>query len=87
MVVLRFPILQISIAILGEKSVKLMRPRLYAYIATKEEKDKWWGELFQLLADKKLNIKIYKTYKLEDATTAHIDIESRKTVGKLLLEL
>ncbi|CAO3658793.1 unnamed protein product [Umbelopsis ramanniana] len=77
----------ISIAILGEKSVKLMRPRLYAYIATKEEKDKWWGELFQLLADKKLNIKIYKTYKLEDAKTAHIDIESRKTVGKLLLEL
>jgi NADPH2:quinone reductase len=64
-----------------------MRPQLFAYVATKEDKDKWWNELMQLLADGKLNLKVHKKYKLEDAKTAHIDIESRKTTGKLLLEL
>jgi len=77
----------INISILSEKNIKLMRPRLFNYLKTKEEKEKWWKELFQLLADGKLNLKIHKKYKLEDAKSAHIDIESRKTTGKLLLEL
>jgi len=77
----------ISISVLGEKSIKLMRPKLFSYLETKEEKDKWWSELMQLVADGKLNLQVHKKYKLEDAKTAHIDIESRKTTGKLLLEM
>ncbi|CAO3662705.1 unnamed protein product [Umbelopsis vinacea] len=77
----------INISVLAPKNIKLMRPQLFAYVATKEDKDKWWNELMQLLADGKLNLKVHKKYKLEDAKTAHIDIESRKTTGKLLLEL
>jgi NADPH2:quinone reductase len=64
-----------------------MRPKLFSYLETKEEKDKWWSELMQLVADGKLNLQVHKKYKLEDAKTAHIDIESRKTTGKLLLEM
>jgi NADPH2:quinone reductase len=64
-----------------------MRPKLFPYLETREEKEKWFNELFQLLADDKLKLKVHKTYKLEDAQSAHIDIQSRKTTGKLLLEL
>jgi NADPH2:quinone reductase len=64
-----------------------LKSGVYGYLVTKEEKEKWWGELFQLMAEKKLKLKIFKLYELENAKDAHADLEDRKTVGKLLLKI
>ncbi|KAI8147585.1 hypothetical protein BJV82DRAFT_642947 [Fennellomyces sp. T-0311] len=76
----------ISISILAQKNLKLMRPQVYGYLATREESRKWWGEVFDLLAKNVIKTTIYKTYDLNNAQQAHIDIQSRKTFGKLLLK-
>ncbi|RUS28148.1 hypothetical protein BC938DRAFT_482249 [Jimgerdemannia flammicorona] len=77
----------ISLLTLSQKNIKLMRPTLFQYIVTPEEFNKWWGELFGLLEQKKLKVKVHKIYKLEDVRSAHEDLEGRKTTGKLLLKL
>jgi NADPH2:quinone reductase len=77
----------ISIACLAPKNIKLMRPQLFAYLATREESQKWWSEVFDLLSEKVIDLHIHKIYDLKDAKQAHIDIESRKTTGKLLIKL
>ncbi|KAI9264130.1 hypothetical protein BDA99DRAFT_437862 [Phascolomyces articulosus] len=76
----------ISISILAQKNLKIMRPTLFNYMATREESQKWWGEVFELLSKNVIKTHIYKIYELVDAQQAHIDIESRKTTGKLLLK-
>ncbi|KAI9316764.1 hypothetical protein BX666DRAFT_1946680 [Dichotomocladium elegans] len=75
----------ISISRLTQKNLKLMRPTLFNYLVTAEERAKWWGEVFDLLANGHIRAHIYRVYDLKDAAKAHIDIESRKTTGKLLL--
>lgn len=76
-----------SITRLSPKNITLVRPQLYGYIADPEEWKYYSDEFFGLVNSKKLNIKIYKTYPLRDYRTAAADIESRKTVGKLVLEI
>jgi len=41
-------------------------------------------ELFAMIAEGKLKLRIEFTYKLADAQQAHRDLEARKTTGKLL---
>lgn len=77
----------IAISVLAPKNIKLMRPQLFGYLATREESRKWWGEVFDLLKKKAIRVHVHKVYDLKDAAQAHIDIESRKTTGKLLLKL
>ncbi|GAB5592978.1 hypothetical protein Unana1_07878 [Umbelopsis nana] len=72
---------------LSANNIKFLKSGVYGYLVTKEEKEKWWGELFQLMAEKKLKLKIFKLYELENAKDAHADLEDRKTVGKLLLKI
>jgi len=43
------------------------------------------GELFALIADGKLHVRIGARYPLDQAAQAHRDLEARKTTGKLLL--
>ncbi|CAO3662709.1 unnamed protein product [Umbelopsis vinacea] len=69
------------------RNIKFLKSSVYGYLGSEEEKEKWWGELFQLMSEQKLKLKIFKVYKLEDAKDAHIDLEGRKTVGKLLLQI
>ncbi|CAG8815427.1 4679_t:CDS:2, partial [Gigaspora margarita] len=72
---------------LSEKILKLMRPSLTKYIETEEEFKTYTAELFAVIKKRKLDIKIWKTYKLSDARQAHLDLEARKTSGKLILQL
>lgn len=60
-----------AIARLGDKNLKLCRPRLFAYIETREEFDQYTNELFQLMVNHKLNVLIHKTYPLSEAAKAH----------------
>ncbi|KAI8985945.1 hypothetical protein BDB01DRAFT_905201 [Pilobolus umbonatus] len=77
----------IAITCLTAKNLKLMRPQLFNYLITREESKKWWGELFDLLDRKVINLHVHKIYDLVDAKQAHFDIESRKTTGKLLIKI
>jgi len=54
-------------------------------MTTREELDWRSGELFDAVADGSLSVRIGQTYALEDAAQAHIDLQGRKTTGKLLL--
>lgn len=71
---------------LTPKNLKLMRPTLFNYLVTKEESTRWWSELFELLGKGVIKAHVHKTYALKDAAQAHLDIESRKTTGKLLIK-
>ena len=81
------PVPPVDVLRLGAKNIKLMRPVLFAYIATKEERDAYTKELFELLLTGKVNVKIHEVYPLKDVARAHTDLEGRKTMGKLLLKV
>jgi NADPH2:quinone reductase len=68
-------------------SLFITRPTLADYIATREELESRTSELFQEILDGKLKVEIGGEYSLDDTSQAHLDIESRKTSGKLLLTL
>ncbi|KKK22988.1 hypothetical protein P175DRAFT_0429586 [Aspergillus ochraceoroseus IBT 24754] len=71
---------------LSPKCVKVARPTLFGYIETREEFEFYVNELFTLLRTGQLKVKIHKIYPLEEVAQAHIDLEGRKTTGKLLLK-
>lgn len=78
---------EIDPLILSQKgSLFLTRPSLGNYISDPEELKWRASDIFSWIADGKLRIQIYKSYKLADAAQAHRDLESRKTTGKLLLK-
>ncbi|AEO60723.1 hypothetical protein MYCTH_2310250 [Thermothelomyces thermophilus ATCC 42464] len=81
------PVPPVDILRLGAKNVKLMRPVLFAYIATAEERAAYTKELFDLLLTGKVNIHIHDIYPLQEVGRAHADLEGRKTTGKLLLKV
>ncbi|KAK2594773.1 hypothetical protein QQS21_007520 [Conoideocrella luteorostrata] len=75
----------LSILRLGAKNVKLMRPVVNGYVAERKDLEKYSNELFELVTSGKINVAIHDVYPLSEAARAHVDIESRKTTGKLLI--
>jgi NADPH2:quinone reductase len=71
---------------LSAKNVKLVRPTLFNYIATREELQEAAKELWKFIEKDGLNVKIHNVYPLEDVVKATQDIEGRKTTGKLVLK-
>ncbi len=63
----------------------LTRPSLGHYLLTREELLWRAGELLGAIDAGKLRLRIDRTYPLADAASAHRDLESRKTAGKLVL--
>jgi NADPH2:quinone reductase len=73
-------------ATLGAKgSLFLTRPGLAHYIATREELVMRTTDLFRWLAEGALKLRIDRVFPLADAARAHVELESRRTTGKLLL--
>ncbi len=66
-------------------SLFLTRPKLNDYIQTRAELLERTGELFSWIADGSLDVRIGGRYRLAEAAQAHIDLEARATIGKLLL--
>ena len=66
-------------------SLFLTRPSLNQYIATRAELEARANALFEMIAAKKLTLRIEHIYRLDEAQQAHRDLEGRKTTGKLLL--
>ncbi|KAG6241502.1 hypothetical protein E4U25_006115 [Claviceps purpurea] len=75
----------VNILKLGAKNVKLVRPVLYGYITERKDLEAYSQELFTLVASGKLDVVIHDVYPLSEVARAHVDIESRKTTGKLLI--
>jgi NADPH2:quinone reductase len=75
-------------AILNNKgSLYLTRPSLGHYLLTREELLWRAGDVLNSIDAGKLRLRIDRTYPLADAASAHRDLESRKTAGKLLLAI
>ena len=72
--------------ILSQKgSLFLTRPTLAHYTAAREELEWRAGDVFQMITTGKLKLRIHGTYPLSEASSAHRDLEGRKTTGKILL--
>ncbi|KAH7020541.1 hypothetical protein EDB80DRAFT_821624 [Ilyonectria destructans] len=81
------PVPPLPLTRLSPKCVKVVRPTLFGYITTRDEFEQYCDTLFRMLADGQLKVKIHKLYRLEDASQAHKDLESRKTTGKALIQI
>ncbi len=80
------PAAAIEPLLLSQKgSLFLTRPSLANYSATPGELQWRAAEVLNWIASGKLNIRVHRTYHLEEAGQAHRDLESRATSGKLLL--
>jgi len=66
-------------------SLFLTRPSLNHYVSTRAELETRASALFEMIAAKKLRLRIEHIYPLQEAQQAHRDLEGRKTTGKLLL--
>ena len=66
-------------------SIYMARTTLAHFTATREELLARSGAVFGMVAAGKLKLQIGRAYKLEEAQQAHLDLEGRKTNGKLLL--
>jgi NADPH:quinone reductase len=69
----------------GKGSLFVTRPSLWHYIATRAELEWRAGEVLSWAAKGELKLRTEHTYPLADAAQAQIDLESRKTTGKILL--
>ncbi len=81
------PVPEVSPLKLSQKgSLFLTRPTLAHYASTREELLWRSGDLFEWLKSGQLWLHVEKEYAMADAASAHRDLESRKTSGKLLLK-
>lgn len=70
----------------GKGSLFVTRPTLHHYIATRAELEWRAGEVLGAVARGELSLRTEHIYPLEQAAQAQIDMEARKTTGKILLE-
>ncbi len=66
-------------------SLFLTRPTLWHYIATRAELEWRAGDVLNWVAKGELKLRTEYTYLLAEAAKAQIDLEERKTTGKILL--
>ncbi|KAJ3018770.1 NADPH:quinone reductase [Thoreauomyces humboldtii] len=77
----------LTIARLSAKNVRLMRPTLFNFIATREEFEGPAKELFDLVGTGKVAVAVHEVYDLKDVARAQSDLEARKTTGKLVMKV
>ncbi|HKU17388.1 MAG TPA: quinone oxidoreductase [Steroidobacteraceae bacterium] len=66
-------------------SLFLTRPTLFHYIPTRASLIRAASEMFDLVAKSVISVPIGQVYPLQDAARAHVDLETRKTVGATVL--
>ncbi|GAB3866713.1 quinone oxidoreductase [Nocardioides maradonensis] len=79
------PIDAMQLAVKG--SLFVTRPALADYIADPAERAALATSLFDLVADGRISIEINQRYALEDAVTAHHDLESGRSIGSSVFDL
>ena len=68
-------------------SLFVTRPISLDYVKTREELTGRIDALFRWVIEGKLKVRIDHSYPLDQAAQAHIDLESRRTIGKLILTM
>lgn len=66
-------------------SLYLTRPSLRNYVAQRDELQWRAGDVLRWVSERSLHIHIGGEYRLDDAASAHRDLEGRGTTGKLIL--
>jgi NADPH:quinone reductase len=66
-------------------SLFLARPSLTHYVANRSDLEWRTSDLFQWVAEKKLDVRIDQILPLQDAPKSHERLASRKSIGKVLL--
>jgi NADPH2:quinone reductase len=66
-------------------SLFLTRPSLAHYTQSREELDARSADVFQRLMRGTLKLRIHQSFPLAEATNAQMELQSRRTTGKLLL--
>jgi NADPH:quinone reductase len=80
------PVPPFDLAQLNSKgSLFVTRPTLWHYLATRSELEWRSGDVLSWAAKGDLKLRMEHTYQLSEAAQAHIDLEARKTTGKVLL--
>jgi NADPH2:quinone reductase len=74
------------IQLAGKGSLFITRPTLWHYIATRAELEWRAGDVLGWAAKGELKLRTEHVYPLAEAAQAQIDLEERKTTGKILLE-
>jgi len=77
-----FDLIQLS----GKGSLFITRPTLWHYVATRAELEWRAGDVLGWAAKGELKLRTEFIYPLAEAAQAQIDLEDRKTTGKILLE-
>jgi NADPH2:quinone reductase len=77
-----FDLIQLS----SKGSLFVTRPTLWHYVATRKELDWRAGEVLGWAARGELKLRMEHVYPLAEVAQAQIDLEDRKTTGKILLE-
>jgi NADPH2:quinone reductase len=67
-------------------SLYITRPTLGHYTATREELEWRASDVFRMIVEGDLKLRIHHVYPLTEASQAHRDLEGRRTTGKLLLK-
>jgi NADPH2:quinone reductase len=68
-------------------SLTLTRPTLRDFVADRAELEHRFQDLLGWLTERRLRLHIHRHYPLSDAKSAHRDLASRDTIGKLLLAM
>jgi NADPH2:quinone reductase len=70
----------------GKGSLYVTRPTLWHYIGNRAELEWRAGDVLGWAASGELQLRTEYVYPLADAAQAQIDLEARRTTGKILLE-
>ncbi len=81
------PVQAFDILLLSTKgSLYVTRPTLAHHIGAAEI-ERSTSDIFEWIVEGKLKLRAEHQYKLSDAAQAHLDLEGRRTTGKLILEI
>ncbi|KAI9456649.1 NAD-P-binding protein [Lactarius psammicola] len=83
------PVATVNLFKLVEKNVKILRPTVFNYLVTLEERNSYSAELWGLVSSGALKINIHAEYPFtaEGVRQAHTDMTTSKTTGKLLIKV
>ena len=70
---------------LQPKGLFFVRPSMQQYLSTREELDEAASNIFEKIKSGKIQIDIFKKYKLDEVVQAHKDLEGRKILGPALI--
>jgi len=77
----RFDLQQLN----SKGSLFVTRPSMWHYLATRAELEWRSGDVLNWAAKGELKLRMEHTYQLSEAAQAQMDLEARKTTGKVLL--